>query len=67
MTSGSQGFGEYGGGPFYIGQTRREFPLPAPMQSHWLGLILVILAVVASVKLGRHRLRAKATEPASSS
>jgi hypothetical protein len=34
----------------------RDFPVPAPMGDHALGVVLVLLAVVGSVALGRRRL-----------
>jgi hypothetical protein len=34
----------------------RDFPVPAPLGSHALGVVLVLVAVVGSVALGRQRL-----------
>lgn len=34
----------------------RDFPVPAPAGSHLLGVVLVVLAIVGSVALGRRRL-----------
>lgn len=34
----------------------RDFPVPAPVGSHLLGLVLVVAAVVGSVSLGRRTL-----------
>jgi hypothetical protein len=34
----------------------RDFPVPAPMDNHFLGLLLVVAAVAGSVALGRRKL-----------
>lgn len=60
LNGGGRAFLRYVDGPFNLGRAREDFPVPSPFDSNWLGLLMVMVAVVVSVRIGRKQPRGAA-------